>query len=482
MSQGVHKLVLLHTNDLHSHLDQMTRIASYCKQKRSRVGNDQLLTLEIGDHMDRMCSETDGTAGKVNVDVMNATGYDAAVLGNNEGLTFTPAILRECYHNQANFPIIGSNIREMESGNIPDWMEPYVIIQKGPLRIGLIGVTAAYQTFYAELGWNVTDPLEAVTAYVRELREQVDIIIVMSHLGYRFDERMAQEISGIDLILGGHTHHVITEPHVFGNTHVCAAGKFGQYIGEVEIEYLAEHEAIQIVNIKGRLIETDELPVDEEVSRILKNNADQAKLVLSQEIVHLDEDLALGWYDESPLGNLLASGLRRWTSAEIGIVNAGQLLSGLSKGKVTRGDLLEICPGPINPCIYSLHGHELREALEQSLMTEFTYKEIRGFGFRGEVLGSLCIDGLTVEYDLKREPMDRIIRIGLHNGNFEDERQYRVGTIDMFTFGVGYLSLSKGTNIKYMLPEFLRDILSDQLQHKAEIQLAKRKRWIQSSN
>jgi 5'-nucleotidase len=482
MSQGKNRLVLLHTNDLHSHFEQMPRIAAFFKQKRNLVGSDHLLTLDIGDHMDRMHAATDGTAGQANVEVMNATGYDAAVLGNNEGLTFTPDTLRNCYLNRAHFPIIGSNIKEIKTGETPNWMVPYAIVQKGSMKIGLIGVTAAYQAFYEELGWDVTDPLESVSYWVKKLRPQADLIVVMSHLGYRNDERMAKEISGIDIILGGHTHHVIPEPNVFGSAHVCAAGKFGQYIGEVEIEYMSEEDEIRILGITGRLLETNDLPEDDEVVQIIQENTSKSSIVLSQEITILDDPLSIDWYEESVLGNLLASGLKKWTNADIGIVNAGQLLRGLPEGKVTRGQLLEICPGPINPCIYSLHGYDLREALEQSLLPEFTQKQIRGFGFRGEVLGTLCIDGLTVEYDLMRQPMDRITAIQFNNESFVEEREYRVGTIDMFTFGVGYLSLSKGTRTKYLLPEFLRDVLGDQLQSKEEIRRAKRHRFAQSTS
>lgn len=482
MSHEKNRLILLHTNDLHSHFEQMPRIASFFKHKRNLVGSDQLLALEIGDHMDRMFAETDGTAGRANVEVMNETGYDAAVLGNNEGLTFTPATLRDCYLDRAHFSIIGSNIKEIKTGETPDWMVPYAIVQKGPLKIGLIGVTAAFQTFYEELGWDVTDPLESVSYWVKKLRSQADLIVVMSHLGIRDDERMAKEISGIDIILGGHTHHVIPEPIVVGNAHVCAAGKFGQYIGELEIDYTLEADQVHIVNITGRLVETNDLPEDDVVAQIIQDSIVKSSIVLAQEITNLDDPLSIDWYGESVLGNLLASGLKKWTNADIGIVNAGQLLRGLPEGKVTRGQLLEICPGPINPCVYSLHGCDMREALEQSLRPEFTQKPIRGFGFRGEVLGTLCIDGLTVEYDLTREPMDRITNIQVNNEPFEEEREYRVGTIDMFTFGVGYLSLSKGTRTKYLLPEFLRDVLGDQLQSKEEIRKAKRHRFTQSTS
>ncbi|WP_311198842.1 5'-nucleotidase [Paenibacillus hexagrammi] len=181
-------------------------------------------------------------------------------------------------------------------------------------------------------------------------------------------------------------------------------------------------------------------------------------------MARLRQPLRLDWYGESPLGNLLAEGLRRWTSAEIGLVNSGQLLQGLKEGCITRGRLLEICPGPINPCRLRLSGAKLLQALEESLLGEFMEKPIRGFGFRGEVLGALCVDGMQIEVDSSRAPYHRILTATVAGEPLQVDREYLVGTIDMFTFGSGYLTLGQGTHIEYMLPEFLRDVLASQLQ------------------
>ncbi len=75
----------------------------------------------------------------------------------------------------------------------------------------LIGVTAYFTEYYRLLGWDIQEPLQVTEQLVRKLRPEVDVLIVMSHLGLRLDERMAQEIPGIDVILGGHTHHLLEE-------------------------------------------------------------------------------------------------------------------------------------------------------------------------------------------------------------------------------------------------------------------------------
>ncbi|KRF21345.1 bifunctional metallophosphatase/5'-nucleotidase [Paenibacillus sp. Soil787] len=469
MSEPLQRLVILHTNDIHSHFEQMPKISAYFDRVRRLWPADQVLTLDIGDHMDRMRPETEGTNASANLEIMNATGYEAMVMGNNEGLTFTPELLRTVVKEHAKFPIIGSNIVEVATNKTPDWMLSTLTIEKSGLAIGIIGVTAAYQAYYELLGWHVTDPIEAVKTYAKLLRPKVDIIIVMSHLGLRSDQRMAEELEGIDVILGGHTHHVLEEPLLLSGTYICAAGKFGQYAGHIELAY--DPAQRRIVEMQGRVVPmTDASEEDSSVTTLLEHYRIASAAALDAEVAQLREPLRLDWYGESPLGNLLAAGIRRWTSAEIGLVNSGQLLQGLKEGRLTRGRLLEICPGPINPCRLLLSGADLLQALEESLLDEFMEKPIRGFGFRGEVLGVLCVDGLIVMTDSTRAPYERIIAVNVGDEPLDPSRDYVVGTIDMFTFGSGYLSLSRGKQVTYMLPEFIRDVLASELQDEEAIQ------------
>ncbi|NOV01302.1 bifunctional metallophosphatase/5'-nucleotidase [Paenibacillus planticolens] len=456
------RLLILHTNDLHSHFEMMPKISAYFNRARSQWPSDQVLTLDIGDHMDRMSPETEGTNAIANLEIMNATGYDAMVLGNNEGLTFTPDILGEVVKAHADFPIVGSNIYEKATDTTPDWLLPSCILEKSGLKIGLIGVTAAYPAYYELLGWQVTDPIEAVKKHTELLLPQTDLIVVMSHLGLPMDRRIAEELEGIDVILGGHTHHVLEEPLLIGGTYLAAAGKFGQYAGHIELAY--DPAQRRIAEFKSRVVPmTADGEEDSSVAALLERFRIAGAAALDEEVAQLREPLRLDWYGESPLGNLLAAGIRRWTSADIGLVNSGQLLQSLKEGRLTRGRLLEICPGPINPCRVLLSGADLRQALEESLLREFMEKPIRGLGFRGEVLGVLSVDGITVRVDSSRAPYERVIAVYVGDEPLDPGRDYTVGTIDMFTFGSGYLSLSRGKDVVYMLPEFIRDILAREL-------------------
>jgi 5'-nucleotidase len=468
-------LVLLHSNDIHSRLEQAAKMAAYIEDTRQTYGSGRVLTLDIGDHMDRMRVETEASDGLANIALMNAAGYEAATLGNNEGLTFTPEQLDAAFGQQAEFQTVCANMVRASDGKRPSWMKPYVIIEKSGLRIGLIGATANFSDFYILMGWDVSHPLEAIAEQVKRIRSEADIIVVMSHLGLPLDRRMAQEIPGIDLILGGHTHHLLEEPEMIGDTSVCATGKFGEYIGRIDIKVDA---ATKRPSFRAQCVPTAGLQEDEEAAAIIARYYDAGERRLSRTIAVLEAPLPVDAAQESPLGNLLAAGLRRWTDAEIGIVNAGQLLGGLAEGAVTAGELHALCPSPINPCRMKLTGAAIRLSLEQSLLREYIDKPIRGFGFRGVVLGTLAVDGMDIRYDPKRPPLQRITSVMMNGMPLQPEQSYTVGTIDMFTFGVGYEKIKDGTEISYYLPEFIRDVLERELQDIEAIHDCRRKRWL----
>ncbi|MEI7026153.1 bifunctional metallophosphatase/5'-nucleotidase [Paenibacillus sp. y28] len=467
------KLVLLHTNDIHSHFEQMPKLKTAMDRITAQYAPYPVLRIDCGDHMDRMRPETDGSGGTANVAVMNATGYNVAVLGNNEGLTFPHRTIEAAYAS-ADFHILGSNLLEA-NGQLAPWMVPTYLCEAGGIRVGFIGVTAYYPEFYKPLGWDELEPLSIVAGYVKQLREEADVLVVLSHLGLNHDKRMAEEIEGIDVILGGHTHHLLPEPLMIGTTAVCAAGKYGTHLGVVSIEW--DPEAKRPGRISGQCLDMAGVPADIDLERLIELKRRQAIQALDRVVVTLAEPIAAASGEESPLGNLLASGLRRWTGAEIGLVNAGQLLDGLEAGPVTLERLLAICPHPINPCRMLVTGANLRRALEEALLPEFVALAIRGYGFRGKELGTLCVDGMTIRYDRSRPPYERLVSVSVQGNPLQDELRYSVGSIDMFTFGQGYLSLKEGEEQQFYMPEFLRDVLLDQLQRPEEIAACLQKHW-----
>ena len=466
-------LTLLHTNDLHSHLEETSKIAGYIGEVRRRTDPETLIVGDCGDFLDRARMETEGTMAAVNRELLERIGYDAALPGNNEGLSYTPEELDRIFSGTS-VPFVCANMTLIPTGHPPAWMVPSLMLERAGLRVALIGLTVPFREYYELLGWEAGDPIDALKAEIARLKPEADAIVVLSHLGLRTDKELAAAVPDIDLILGGHTHHLLEVPLIVGNTAICAAGKFGAYVGHLELEF---GEDRKLARISGGSRPTEEMAASEEIDRLVAAHRERAGSRMGRTIAHLREPLELRLDRESTLPTLLSAAIRTMTGAELALVNAGQLLEGLPAGPVTEERIHAICPSPINPCLIRLPGSLILKSLEESLLPEFQELEIRGFGFRGRVLGTLCVDGLEVEADLSRPPYERIQEAVIGGTRLDVHREYAVGTLDMFTFGVGYTALKEGRDIRYFLPEFIRDVLIRSLNDVRLIERSKEPRW-----
>lgn len=474
MMQAARRLTLLHTNDIHSHFEMMSPVSAVLAEARKAAGDEPVVVLDIGDHMDRAAVETEGSMGLANIDILNLTGYDAVTLGNNEGLTF-PADVLETAYASLHCPAVCCNLVLAGSGERPGWLKPRLVIERGGIRIGITGATAAFAPFYALLGWTALDPEEALREQCRLLAKESDIVVVLSHLGLPADELLAARLDGVHAILGGHTHHVLEQPLLIGGTAVCGAGKFGRYVGRVVFERSGEDGRFRFA--EGGLLPVDAALVDPPVAAAVAVHFEHGRETLEETVAVTDRELPVGWQGESSFANLLAQAVRIFTGAELSLVNSGQLLGSLPRGNVTAGMLHGLCPSPINPCLMLLSGADIRLAAEQSLTEVYWNRPIFGYGFRGKVLGSLAIDGMTVRYEEQPGGDLSIREIRVGGLPLDDRRLYRVGTLDMFTFGSGYESIAHGSQVEYLLPHFLRDLLRMELQRPGSLDEADRRRW-----
>ena len=149
--------------------------------------------------MDRGRMETEGTAGMANRAVLEASGYQVVALGNNELLTFPREALDRLYADVP-FSVVGTNI-EAAGGEQPVWLKKWAVREMAGVRVGFLGLTIPYPIFYELMGWRLSDPLEALSEWVPRIREEVDVLVLLSHLGLTWDRRLAKDVPGIDLIL-----------------------------------------------------------------------------------------------------------------------------------------------------------------------------------------------------------------------------------------------------------------------------------------
>lgn len=442
---------IYHTNDLHSHLKRWPRIQHYVTSRRTlhEERGEEFFLFDIGDFIDRWHPLSEGTHGQGNIKLLNESGYTAITIGNNEGVNFPYDGLEHLYDDR-DFDVVVANLYNT-IGQHPTWLKPYKIYQtKAGTRIGVIGLTYYFPLLYGLLGWNLTEPFEELKNWMKPLREQCDIIFLLSHLGLNHDERIAMEFPEINVIFGGHTHHTLPEGKWVGQTLLAGAGKHGRFVGHVTLTL----DNRNVISKQAKLYNVMELPAVPNEKVISKELYRKGKKLLNQKITTLPKELPHDPFETTELAQILCRALREWCKADCAFINAGLILGPLS-GRVTSYDLLSICPHPINPCKIELTGRELKEVLLETKSENWAQRQVTGLGFRGSIMGVSVYDQITFKENNE---------IFINGMELQLDHSYTLAIPDMFTFGHFFKEIFPNKKKEYFLPEFLRDLLKWKLQ------------------
>ncbi len=251
------RLTILHTNDTHScvmplsvHLaDTMQAgrggfVRRVAMLKEERAKDPSLLLFDSGDFSQGSPYYT-LFKGDVETELMNMMHYDAATIGNHEfdfGLENLARLFKKL-----NFPIVCANYRFHEY-DLDKLVKPYVIIKRNGLKIGVFGLSPRLDGLVDHNNYRTTEYLDPV-ATAREMvdilkKKHCDLVVCISHLGWEEigmgDQEMISHTSGIDLVLGGHSHTYFETLRYVDNADgkpipVDQNGKSSIYIGKLSL-------------------------------------------------------------------------------------------------------------------------------------------------------------------------------------------------------------------------------------------------------
>jgi 5'-nucleotidase / UDP-sugar diphosphatase len=388
------KLLILHTNDIHSHLmghapeadytpaspnddattGGMARVAAAIGAARTSAtaAGTPVLLLDAGDFMMGTLFELLATKATPELALMHALGYDATTIGNHE-LDWTPrglaGILQAAVANQATFPILASNMKFSATDPADDDLETLAgagLIQSkliktvGGLKVGFFGLLGADAVQVTPQARPLTfDPIAvAAERMVRQLRDtdKVDLVIALSHSGidhngHGEDAVLAGSVPGIDIIISGHTHDTLTQPTQVGSTLIVTAGAYTSYLGELAVTVTpsATPGAQPTVTVDSYTLRTiddaitgdpaTQAAVDAYIAG-LDTSLASSGLAYKKVIASTPADLPLPAYQEAPIGNLvtdayrsLAAALQPTAPPLIAVEANGQLRAPILAGK-----------------------------------------------------------------------------------------------------------------------------------------------------
>lgn len=360
------------------------------------------------------------TEGALMFEFMITMGYDAMAIGNHE-FDYGEAIF-EWRKNQAPFPVLGANLFYKDTNH--PFAQRHTIIERNGIRIGVIGTlgqdaasSAIAPAHIDEL--DVTDPAVAIQRSVDELRNDVDLIVVLTHQGHtapmqtdaEADPRLARDIDkdielagavpGIDVLFGGHADAGTWEPVVNPDSGTLIMQTFGQatYLGYLQLTLDGDTRRIKAYDGKLLPVDSDSLTPDPEIQR--KMTSYRADFPEITEVVGVTTDrMNRRYFDEADLGNLLADIAVEMTGADIALIHPGGIRKDIPQGNVEVADILDTNPFVDPIVVMRVSGRQLKAIMEQS----FTL-----------LRGLLQVSGLEVVYDTSKPERQRLVSLR-HNG------------------------------------------------------------------
>ena len=267
-------LTIFHSNDFHGfepvNLSRQAWIVN-----REREKNPNVLFLNAGDVFTRGIYHK-VFYGELEFAELNAMSLDAFTLGNNEFKATDDAVTSQRYLfaliQQANFPILCANIRQIKDGSYLPGVKPFIVKSLNGMKIGIFGVsTNRIQDYDQAKGFVVDDQLETAQKIFPKVKQDADLVIALTHLGFDVDQKLAEALPGLTVIVGGDSHTVLKEPVLInGIPIVQAGGEFSQYLGRLDLTFEWVNNAWKMTRCQGKLIPLDDkVPQDPKVKAIL---------------------------------------------------------------------------------------------------------------------------------------------------------------------------------------------------------------------
>lgn len=451
------EIVLFHTNDLHSHFENWPKIRRLVKAKRSLYQKEgkTVVTIDLGDFSDRCHPLTEATDGRANVAIMNTLAYDLVTIGNNEGIGNSKKQLEHLY-DQATFEVVLANLEDPKTQTLPDFCQAYKIMTtKEGTKLGFIGLTAPFPLTYNPNGWTIKQVETVLPQLITEVAPQCDVLILLSHLGIDTDFMIAANYPEIQVILGSHTHHLFKDGEKINHVQLAAAGKYGQYIGEVHL--FVDADTKQVTSY-AKIIETASLEEQAtDAKEIAGYLTEGHRLLQAQQIAQIPETLSTDLRQPHAFITVALKALKEAGQTEAAVLNNGLFLADLPEGIINADQLHEALPHPMHLIKVTLKGSDMSRLIrEMEKSRQFLRKfPIRGMGFRGKIFGELCYDGIRFERNSQT--------VFWQGKPIQSEQKYTLTTVDHFQFVPFFPTIELVGEVEFLFPDVLRTVVANYL-------------------
>ena len=439
------KISILYTSDIHGHILPEKHFNQETNSTFETGGFGSLDTYIKGlfipyillDAGDTFVGTPEGALknGEAIIEIMNKVGYRGWGIGNHEldrGLGFL-----ENFIKKANFTAIATNLVKKDGSPIKGTL-PYAIFNVSGKRVAVVSVIeedlekVISPQVSAQL--KVLNVGDSVKRAIKELEGRYDVFVVLSGLGMDKDRELADEVQGIDLILGGEYHIPTPRPVFVKNTMIVSPGWALMYVGRVDL-WLVDGK-IKRKKWKLEKLSKGIYPASHIVENVLLKYATPEYKKMN-EVVGSAKDWILrkkGVSPESPLGNLITDIMRRETGADFAFQNQYGIRADIPPGNVKIRDLAMVSPFGNTIVTMKLTGAQIRELLKQSATEE---------------KGILQMSGLKMYFNSSLPEDRRLLNVIVNGREIDPEEEFLVATNSFLAHGGdGFKTFLEGKEIK----------------------------------
>lgn len=359
--------------------------------------------------------------GKPVVQVMNAMGYDVMVPGNVDFLLPKETLLKRI--EEAKFKVIAANIYDQEWGD--SVLEQYVIREIEGVKIGIIGITYQWTAKTGDRsltkGWSFGLREREVRELVNTLRneEKVDVVIGLSHMGYKVDQKYASRVKGFDAIIGAHTHDKTLVPPVIGKTVVVQAGSHGKYLGLLDLKLRDK----KITGFKHKIIRVvaKDIPPDPVIAGLIEKAYAPYKKKLERVVGKSKTMLYRRARWQSTMDNFITDAYKEITRADLAFSPAWRFGATILPGDIRVEDVYNMVPTDGHILTYKMPGQVVKNVLESAIdnvLNTDPYLQLGGDMVR--------FAGMEIRYDEDKPMGSRIVEVRIKGKPMRMDKDYAI--------------------------------------------------------
>ncbi|TIO54924.1 MAG: LysM peptidoglycan-binding domain-containing protein [Mesorhizobium sp.] len=400
-------LNILHFNDWHSRIEGNNKYESTCSaeeetkgeciggagrlvtaiaQERKKLEGQNVLLLNAGDSFQGSLFYIT-YKGAAEEEFLNQMKPDAVTLGNHEFDDGESALVP--YLDKAKFPIVSANVMPNDKSGAAGKVKPSIVVEVGGQKIGIVGAVTNDTPELASPGPNIAiaDDVKSITAEVEKLKgEGINKIIAVTHIGYNRERDVIAKIPGIDVVVGGHSHTLLsnTDPKAAGpyptmvdnpdgyKVPVVQAASYSKYLGEFKVVF-DDNGVVKEASGDPIFLDKSITPDPAVLARIKELGA-PIEALKNKEVAETTKPIDGGRENcrarECEMGNLVSDAVLdrvKGQGVEIVISNGGGLRASIDQGTVTMGEVLTVLPFQNTLATFKISGKDLVAGLESGL-------------------------------------------------------------------------------------------------------------------